>query len=386
MDFTLTDEQELLRDTARSLLAKECPPSLVRAHIDDPAAADPLWTAPARVRRARRRARCVDLCLFLEEPATSSRPGPFFATAALFAPLLAASGEPPAPCSTARRPARSRWRARRRLGAERRPGARPSCPRPTASTGSRVVIAGPTVAVVDASTPSARPVETLDLTRPMFEVDVADGRSASSRSTPTRSTRRRSSGPRSALAAELVGHGPLAVRHDASPTPRSGCSSACRSARSRRSSTSSPTWRSTSSERGRGRVLRGDGVDADDPDRHRAVHVAKAAAGAAATRGGQGRHPDPRRHRLHVGARPAPATAPGLRRRAPARHHRLAPRPPRRPAPERGDLGPNGRDHRLLEGPDRVAPSSVRDPCVVLGVDRFGACCKQVRCAAPKPG
>ena len=43
MDFTLTDDQQLLRDTARKLLDRECPPALVRAHIDDPAAYEPLW-------------------------------------------------------------------------------------------------------------------------------------------------------------------------------------------------------------------------------------------------------------------------------------------------------------------------------------------------------
>ena len=42
MDFTLSPDQELLRDTARQLLQRECPPELLRAHIDDPAAADPL--------------------------------------------------------------------------------------------------------------------------------------------------------------------------------------------------------------------------------------------------------------------------------------------------------------------------------------------------------
>ena len=46
----------MLRDTAHAAARKQCPPSLVRAHIDDPAAADPLWDAPARVGRARRRA------------------------------------------------------------------------------------------------------------------------------------------------------------------------------------------------------------------------------------------------------------------------------------------------------------------------------------------
>ena len=44
----------------------------------------------------------------------------------------------------------------------------------------------------------------------------------------------------------------------------------------------------------------------------------------------EGRHPDPRRHRLHVGARPAPVSAPRHRRRVPPGLHRLAPRPDRR--------------------------------------------------------
>ena len=43
VDFTLTADQELLRDTARKLIARECPPALVRAHIDDPDAYLPLW-------------------------------------------------------------------------------------------------------------------------------------------------------------------------------------------------------------------------------------------------------------------------------------------------------------------------------------------------------
>ena len=43
MDFSLTDDQQLLRDTATKLLERECPPALVRAHIDDPAAYEPLW-------------------------------------------------------------------------------------------------------------------------------------------------------------------------------------------------------------------------------------------------------------------------------------------------------------------------------------------------------
>ena len=72
-------------------------------------------------------------------------------------------------------------------------------------------------------------------------------------------------------------------------------------------------------------------IDADDADRHRAVHVAKAAAGEAAKRaakdgiqihGGIGYTWE---HDLHLFMRRAFAL------RSAPRHHRLAPRPPRRP-------------------------------------------------------
>src|SRR5438552_12535902 len=79
MDFSLTDDQELLRETAHKLLDRECPPALVRAHIDDPAVYESLWrhlteytalgTGPA-----------ADLCLFLAETGYAAAPGPFLAT------------------------------------------------------------------------------------------------------------------------------------------------------------------------------------------------------------------------------------------------------------------------------------------------------------------
>jgi hypothetical protein len=79
VDFSLTPDQELLRDTGRKLLERECPPALVRAHIEDPSAFEPLWrhlseytalgTGPA-----------ADLCLFLEQTGYAAAPGPFLAT------------------------------------------------------------------------------------------------------------------------------------------------------------------------------------------------------------------------------------------------------------------------------------------------------------------
>ena len=65
MDFSLTDDQELLRDTAHKLLDRECPPALVRAHIDDPAAYEPLWRHLSEY-TALGTGECADACLFLK--------------------------------------------------------------------------------------------------------------------------------------------------------------------------------------------------------------------------------------------------------------------------------------------------------------------------------
>ena len=79
MDFTMTDEQVLLRDTARALLTKHCPMSLVRAHIEDPSAADPLWEQ-LRDWVELANGPLADLCVFLEECGAVLAPGPFLPT------------------------------------------------------------------------------------------------------------------------------------------------------------------------------------------------------------------------------------------------------------------------------------------------------------------
>jgi alkylation response protein AidB-like acyl-CoA dehydrogenase len=79
MDFSLTDDQQLLRDTARKLLERECPPALVRAHIDDPSAYEPLWRHLSEY-TALGAGPCADACLFLEETGYAAAPGPFLAT------------------------------------------------------------------------------------------------------------------------------------------------------------------------------------------------------------------------------------------------------------------------------------------------------------------
>ena len=81
MDFSLTPDQQLLSDTGRKLLERECPPALVRAHIDDPAAYAPLWRHLSEY-TALGLGDAADLCLFLEQTGYAAAPGPFLATTA----------------------------------------------------------------------------------------------------------------------------------------------------------------------------------------------------------------------------------------------------------------------------------------------------------------
>ncbi len=91
MDFSLTDDQELLRDTAHKLLDRECPPAVVRAHIEDPSVYEPLWRHLAEY-TALGAGPASDLCLFLEQTGYVAAPGPFLATA-LFTSLTDGDGD-----------------------------------------------------------------------------------------------------------------------------------------------------------------------------------------------------------------------------------------------------------------------------------------------------
>jgi hypothetical protein len=79
VDFSLTPDQELLQETARRLLERECPTSLVRAHIEDPSVYAPLWRHLSDY-TALAMGPCTDCCLFLEQTGYVAAPGPFLAT------------------------------------------------------------------------------------------------------------------------------------------------------------------------------------------------------------------------------------------------------------------------------------------------------------------
>ncbi len=91
MDFTLTDEQEMVRDTARALFDKECSIDFVRAAWKDRALASSLWTKQLSDWMELAPGDVVDLALFMEEHGRAAAPGVFFASI-LAAQAAAAAG------------------------------------------------------------------------------------------------------------------------------------------------------------------------------------------------------------------------------------------------------------------------------------------------------
>jgi alkylation response protein AidB-like acyl-CoA dehydrogenase len=102
MDFGFSQEQELLRQTARSFLDKECPSTFVRRMMDDPAGiTDEFWTQLAELgwlgliypeAVGGVGLGMVDLTVVLEEMGRAVMPGPFFSTVLLGGLLIAQAG------------------------------------------------------------------------------------------------------------------------------------------------------------------------------------------------------------------------------------------------------------------------------------------------------
>src|SRR6202521_5110503 len=97
MDFAFSEEQEMLRSSARDFLAKECPSKLVRKLMDSPDAYDPAlwkkmaglgWTSLGIPESYGGAGSFLDLIVVLEECGRALLPGPFFATMGLAVPAL----------------------------------------------------------------------------------------------------------------------------------------------------------------------------------------------------------------------------------------------------------------------------------------------------------
>jgi len=101
MDFAFSEEQEMLRASAREFLAKQCPPSYVRQMME----ADDAWDAAFWAKLAEMGwtglgipeayggvGTFLDLVVVLEEAGRALLPGPFFSTMGLAVPTLLESG------------------------------------------------------------------------------------------------------------------------------------------------------------------------------------------------------------------------------------------------------------------------------------------------------
>jgi alkylation response protein AidB-like acyl-CoA dehydrogenase len=290
VDFSLTDEQHLIRDTATALFSKECPPSLVRAHIADPSAADPL-TAQLREFAALGTGSLADLCLFLEQHGAAAAPGPFFPTVALFAPLLAELHHELLPRvldgevtgTVALSGAAGEWR----------PNAEPvKTFVPEADRVDFVAIVdagpdGPAVRVVPATAVAVRFVHTEDPSRRLFEVDTrqigATGAAGHTHGLDTDALDRVLERATVAVAADMVGTARrlfgMALEYAKTRYQFDVPIGSFQAIQHKLADMSLAVERAQSAVQYAAMT-----VDAGDPARHRAVHEAKSSAGAAAVR------------------------------------------------------------------------------------------------------
>jgi alkylation response protein AidB-like acyl-CoA dehydrogenase len=268
VDFTLTDEQELLRDTARRLFEKECPPALVRAHADDPAAVDPLWPELEQW-VALAEGPLTDLCLFAQEAGAALLPGPFFATAVLYASLVdSVDGTG----TVALAGTDGHWVVN-------------DDPVKTfvleADVVDEIAFVLPGPRLLRAGGEHAlRRVETLDTSRRVFEVEVPTGDAVDLDPQVVVDVVERAT---VALAAELVGTAQrlldLSVEYAKERVQFDQPIGAFQAIQHKLADMALAVERATAAV-----YYAAMAIDADDPDRHRATHVAKAAAGEAATR------------------------------------------------------------------------------------------------------
>ena len=312
MDFSLTPDQQLLRDTAHKLIERECPPALVRAHIDDPSVYEQVWRHLAEFTDLAQ-SDASDTCLFLEETGYAAAPGPFLATM-LFQTLtdqhdalgtVALIDDPTLPFI---------------LEADR--------------VERIAFVQDGTFAVVDRADVAVEFVPTVDFSRRLFsaQTDVVP-------TSPVPDDWRDRA--HVYLAAEMVGVArrifDMALQYAKERYQFDVPIGSFQAIQHKLADMSLALERATAAVHYAAMT-----IDAADEDRSPGRARGQGRRGRGSPPDPEGRHPDPRRRRLHVGARPPPLLEAGHRRRVPARNHRLAPRPPRRP------------HHRLNRRPRRL--------------------------------
>ncbi len=260
MDFSFSDDQTLLRETAAKLLERECPPALVRAHIEDPSVYAPLWRHLAEY-TALGAGPMTDLYLFLEETGAAAAPGPFLATT-LYASLTGDDGSTTGTVAL--------------IGDDTHPFVL------EADRVDRVavVLPGPKLAVVDRADLGLRHVPTVDYSRRLFTIESAPVHGEALDPSAFAAWRDRA---HVSIAAEMVGVArrifDMALAYAKERKQFDVPIGSFQAIQHKLADMSLALERSTAAVQYAAMT-----VDAADRDRARACHVAKAAAGEAARR------------------------------------------------------------------------------------------------------
>ncbi|MFN8037524.1 MAG: acyl-CoA dehydrogenase family protein [Acidimicrobiia bacterium] len=279
MDFSLSPEQSLLRDTARRLASDHVPAAVLRDHMDDRAVATRLDDR-LREYAALGDADTTDLALFLEELGAVAAPGAFFATTALFAPLVRSvdadlhaavvDGELTGTVALAR--CDGEWIANDEAV---------KAFVPDADLAERIAVVSTDGVCVVAGAP-LRPVATLDTTRRFFEVD-ARGLPATPLPVDPAVVTGVVERATVLLAAEMVGTArrllEMALAYAKERVQFDVPIGSFQAVQHKLADVSLTVERARAAVQYAAMC-----IDAVVPERHRAAHVAKAAAGAAATR------------------------------------------------------------------------------------------------------
>ena len=275
MDFTLSDEQKMVQDTARSLFAQECPLDLLFAAWDDPHAAAPLWDRHLSQWMELATADLTDVIFFVEEHGRAAAPGPFFASLLAAQVASAAEIEIEGPATVAISGRDGLWIPHD--GAEK-------FLVPSAADARQLLVLGgtadaPSVSVAAPGDVALETMEQLDGLRPMFLVTA--GGTGASRTVDPEKLRHATQRCLVITAAELIGVGRWLL--DTSVAYAKERVQFDRPIGSFQGLQWELVDTALALERAAAAVAHAAMcVDADDADRSRAVHGAKAEAGLAA--------------------------------------------------------------------------------------------------------
>ena len=343
MPIAVTEEHESLRRTAERWLQTHCPPTEPRAVAEAPqpgrgpagrvgedGRAGLARAPPARGRSVAQGFTLAELAVVLEELGHALFPGPVLPTL-----LVSAAAGPPRGTRRCGRRCCPAWpTAPSRRRSRSAPPALQSGPAGDGAVGLSAAPCAPSsdcptarlvlVPLDRTATPTARSGACSTARR------LGDGRhgrgAPGARCHPRRRIARASAGGSSCPAPQLLRcpttrcaawrsswsrrrarGSPAGVSRRPRSTPRCGCSSAVPSASSRRSSTRWPTcwWPSSSAPRWPGTPRRHGARTARDADRELSAAHRRRGRARCGRPLRQGVHPDPGRHRLHLGARRA---------------------------------------------------------------------------------